>query len=172
MLGISFYRNAPRFWNIIADSFRAWTCRPFVWCVHGVAVHWRGFWRWHFKSLLTSVCFICLSGCLIFAFPRIIKELEQWLSILFLTHAAVVWLCFLYILDSTLFCFRKSCALTLWCRAWERFSCVLWWEGRRWLVFWVVKVSNVWSIDVSLFILQPPPLSAVAGLLWLVTCNY
>jgi hypothetical protein len=47
--------------------------------VHGVAVHWRGFWRWHFKSLLTSVCFICLSGCLIFAFPRIIKELEQWL---------------------------------------------------------------------------------------------
>ncbi|XVE91842.1 hypothetical protein REPUB_Repub01dG0046200 [Reevesia pubescens] len=57
-------RNTPRFWNIIANSFGTWTYCTFVWCLHGFAVHWRGFWR-------------------------------------------------------------KGSAFSLWCYAWQKFSCVL-----------------------------------------------
>lgn len=54
-------RCTPRLGDIVAKCTRAWTDCTLVWCLHGVAMHWRGFWRYlrligypnkHMKSYL------------------------------------------------------------------------------------------------------------------------
>ena len=44
---------------------------------------------------------------------------------------------------------RESCAFAFWCHAWKEFSRVLWWEGGRQLVCWVIKVYTLFHISLK-----------------------
>ena len=46
---------------------------------------------------------------------------------------------------------RESCSFSLWCHARKEFPCVLWWEARRQLVRWVIKVYTSFHIPLKIW---------------------
>lgn len=54
----SFFRYTSRFRHIFASCFGAWTLYTFIRCLHGLTMHWGGFWRW--VSLAIFMYFITI----------------------------------------------------------------------------------------------------------------
>jgi hypothetical protein len=167
MYVISFYRNTPGFWNFPTDGSRAWTYRAFVWCVYGVAVHWRGFWRWHFKSFWPSACFIVYLVVRYLLLRESSRNLNDVQDILFLTCCSLL---IEFSLHNTYYivAFQERLCAHLMVSCMEKV--LLYIMTRRGKMACSLgclskELLSNWS-DIIIFSLF------FAGLVWLVTCNY